>query len=367
MSKSKNEFHGSDLEKIQDAYGIPKESIVSFSANVNPLGFSKKAAKTLSENMDVISRYPDRDYKDLKEAIASYTGASPKNIILGNGVTELLSLFISLIAPGHAVIIGPTYSEYAKDLTRTGSKIHHIDASEEDNFILDAARVVRETPDETDLVILCNPNNPTSGALFKEDLEYLAADFKRRHIWLLIDETYAEFSGEHSRITAADLTGRYDNLFVLRGTSKFFATPGLRLGYALTGSKELLDKAAKAQDPWNINSAADLAGTVMFRDTDYIQLVRETMETEKNYVCSQLSSIKGLQTYPVNGNFVLVKLPEDAPSSDELFDILIRQGMMIRSCSTFPSLGDRFIRICFMSHEDNCRLITGIKEALARL
>lgn len=367
MNKTKTEFHGSDLEKIQDVYGIPKESIVSFSANVNPLGFSQKAAKALADHMDVISRYPDRDYKDLKGAIASYTKANPENIILGNGVTELLSLFISLIVPGHAVIVGPTYSEYEKDLTRMGSKIHHIDALEENNFVLDVKMLVREIPDETDLVILCNPNNPTSGALFKEDLEYLVSDLQKRHIRLLIDETYAEFSKASGRITASDLTGRYDNLFVLRGTSKFFATPGLRLGYALTGSKELLDGAAKAQDPWNINSAADLAGTVMFQDTDYMELVRKTMETEKNYVCSQLASIKGIQTYPVNGNFVLVKLPDYAPTSDELFDILIRQGMMIRSCSTFPSLGNRFIRICFMSHSDNCRLIDGIKEALSRL
>lgn len=366
MNKTKNEFHGSDLEKIQDVYGIPKENIVSFSANVNPLGFSPKAAKALTEHMEVISRYPDRDYRDLKEAIASYTKAAPENIILGNGVTELLSLFISLIAPRHALIAGPTYSEYAKDLTRTGTNIHYIDACEEDNFVPDAKRLVRETPDETDLVILCNPNNPTSGALFKEDLEYLASNFQERHIWLLIDETYAEFSREYNRITASDLTGRYDNLFVLRGTSKFFATPGLRLGYALTGNRELLDKAAKVQDPWNINSAADLVGTVMFRDTDYMELVRKTMEIEKDYVCSQLASIKGMQTYPVNGNFVLAKLPDNAPDSDELFDILIRQGMMIRSCSTFPSLGNRFIRICFMSHEDNCRLIAGIREALAR-
>lgn len=366
MNKTTNTFHGSDLEKIQDAYGIPRESIVSFSANVNPLGFSKKAARTLAANMDVISRYPDREYTDLKAAIASYTNASPENIILGNGVTELLSLFIGLLAPSHAVIAGPSYSEYAKDLERTGSSIRYINASEQDNFVPDAERLVRETPDDTDLVILCNPNNPTSGALFKEDLEYLASDFGKRRIWLLIDETYAEFSSRHSRITAADLTGRYDNLIVLRGTSKFFATPGLRLGYALTGSKNLLERAAKAQDPWNINSAADLAGTVMFKDTDYIKLVRETIEAEKDYVCSQLSSIEGIKTYPVNGNFVLAKLPEGAPSSDELFDILIRQGMMIRSCSTFPSLGERFIRICFMGHEDNCRLIAAIKEALAR-
>ncbi|MBP3459562.1 MAG: aminotransferase class I/II-fold pyridoxal phosphate-dependent enzyme [Lachnospiraceae bacterium] len=366
MSKSERAFHGSDLEKIEDVYGIPKDQIVSFSANVNPLGFSPKAAQALKDNLAVISRYPDRDYTNLKKAVSAYTGADSSHIILGNGVTELLTLFINLIAPQNAVVIGPTYSEYEKDLNRRGSHIYHINAKEEEDFVLKAEDLIRQTPEETDLVILCNPNNPTSGALYKEDLKRLAANYQKRGIWLLIDETYVEFSKDSALITAADLTGTYDNLFVLRGTSKFFATPGLRLGYALTGNKELLDKAAKTQDPWNINSAADLVGTVMFQDTDYIHLVKETVEAEKDYVCSRLVSIPGMKIYPVNGNFVLARLPQDTLTSGELFDILIRQGMMVRNCATFSTLGDRFIRICFMNHEDNQRLIAAMKKALAR-
>lgn len=366
MKKQGTAFHGSDLEKIEEEYGIPKEHIVSFSANVNPVGFSEKAGEALKNNISVISRYPDRDYKELKEAIASYTGAASKNIILGNGVTELLTLFISLISPKHAVIAGPTYSEYEKDLKRYGSKIGYIMAQESSDFILTAENIIENTPDETDLLFLCNPNNPTSGALYKKDLEKLCKDLKKRNIWLLIDETYVEFSLHSHEITAADLTGTYKNLFVLRGTSKFFATPGLRLGYALTGNEDLLDRAAKAQDPWNINSAADLMGTVMFRDTGFIDRIKETMEREKQYVCQSLSEIEGIRIFPVNGNFVLVKLPENSLTSGELFDILIRQGMMIRDCSTFSVLGDRFIRICFMEHKDNERLILAIKKALSQ-
>lgn len=366
MKKQDTAFHGSDLEKIEENYGIPKERIVSFSANVNPMGFSKKAEEALKNNVSVISRYPDRDYKELKKAIASYTGASSKNILLGNGVTELLTLFINLISPGYAVIIGPTYSEYEKDLKRCGSKIGYITAKEASDFVLTPDIIIEETPSETELVILCNPNNPTSGTLFKKDLAKLCEDFQKRNIWLMIDETYVEFSERSHEITAADLTGTYDNLFVLRGTSKFFATPGLRLGYALTGNEDLLDRAAKAQDPWNVNSAADLMGTVMFQDTAFIDSVRKTVEQEKEYVCGSLSSIKGIRIFPANGNFVLVKLPENSLTSGELFDVLIRQGMMIRDCSTFSVLGNRFIRICFMSHEDNEKLILAIKEALAQ-
>lgn len=364
MTLEAKTFHGSDLEKIEDVYGIPKEKIVSFSANVNPLGFSKKAAEALKNNLDVISRYPDRDYTGLKKAIAAYTKADEAHMLLGNGVTELISLFITITAPKRAVVIGPTYSEYERDLTRLQCSISHILAKESADFILTCEEIINNTPDDTDLVILCNPNNPTSGAIRKQELRKIAADYQQRNILLLIDETYVEFSAHADEITAADLTGIYDNLFVLRGTSKFFATPGLRLGYALTSNQTLLEKAARNTDPWNINSAAELVGTVMFQDTDYIRLVRQTMEAEKEYICHSLQTIPGIRLYPVNSNFVLVRLPAHSMTSGELFDILIRQGMMVRNCSTFPTLGQDFIRICFMSHADNERLVAAIKKAL---
>ena len=164
MKKETTAFHGSDLEKIEAAYGIKKEDIINFAANVNPLGFSKKAAGVLADDLSIISRYPDPAYTRLKNAISSYTNADSNNIILGNGVTELLSLFLSIINPLKAVVIGPTYSEYEKDLKRLGCEICHIDASETNDFVLTADEILKQTPSCTDLVILCNPNNPTTGA-----------------------------------------------------------------------------------------------------------------------------------------------------------------------------------------------------------
>lgn len=364
MSAQNHAFHGSDLEKIEIEYGIPKEKIVSFSANVNPLGCPKSAEEALKNNLDAISRYPDRDYTRLKAAIASYTGADPAHIVLGSGVTELLSLFLGLILPKSALIIGPAYSEYEKDLKRLGCKVSYCMAGEAKDFVLTREEILTAAEEGTDLVILCNPNNPTSGALKKADIAYLAEKYAQKGILLLIDETYVEFSMERENITAASLIGRFSNLIVLRGTSKFFATPGLRLGYGLTGSKELLAKAEKTQDPWNINAAAELCGSFMFQDEAYIRQVQETMEEEKQYVCESLVQIPGIRIFPVYANFVLVKLPENSMTSGALFEELVRKGMMIRDCSTFPILGNRFIRICFMSHEDNVRLITAMKEAL---
>ena len=135
--KKKPEFHGSDLEKIADYYHLNKENIILFGANVNPLGLSGQVKKDLAAHLDVISSYPDRNYTDLKKAIAFYTGSSAEHIVVGNGSTELISLLISQRAPKKALLLGPTYSEYARELNLVGGTLEYYNLKEEQDFKLD--------------------------------------------------------------------------------------------------------------------------------------------------------------------------------------------------------------------------------------
>ncbi len=112
MIKHKDHFHGSDLEKIEEVYGIKKEDITSFSANVNPLGISPKLRSSLIDHIDAITSYPDREYTSLRRRIGAYVGAPAESILVGNGSTELISLFIQMEHPKKALILGPTNSEY---------------------------------------------------------------------------------------------------------------------------------------------------------------------------------------------------------------------------------------------------------------
>jgi len=114
--KHTDHFHGSDLEKIERTYQVKKEELISFSANVNPFGLSNKLRATLSDRLDVITSYPDREYTALRAAIGNYCDTDPDNIIVGNGSTELISLFIQLKHPKKALILGPTYSEYEREI-----------------------------------------------------------------------------------------------------------------------------------------------------------------------------------------------------------------------------------------------------------
>ena len=110
-------FHGSDIEKICDYYHLNKEDIVKFGANVNPLGLSASVKKEIAENVDLFSSYPDRDYVSLRNTISEYCRIPAEFILPGNGSSELISLLIQERAPKHTLILGPTYSEYSRELS----------------------------------------------------------------------------------------------------------------------------------------------------------------------------------------------------------------------------------------------------------
>ena len=237
MLEQKEHFHGSDLEKIEKIYHIKKEDIISFAANVNPLGVSPLLKRTLADKIDVITSYPDREYTSLRQSIAGYCCCDADDILVGNGCTELISLFIQITAPKKTLLLGPTYSEYERDLKLEGSEIDYYMLKEEDNFELDVTDFKSRITNDIDLIIICNPNNPTGGCISRDKLSDLLSHCKTSNTCMMIDETYVEFAENIHEVSAIPLCKEFDNLMVLRGTSKFFAAPGLRLGYAVTGNK----------------------------------------------------------------------------------------------------------------------------------
>ena len=235
MIKHKDHFHGSDLEKIEEIYGIKKEEIVSFSANVNPLGVSPLLRTTLADKIDAITTYPDREYTSLRKCIAAYCGTDHENVIVGNGSTELISLFIQIEHPKKAMIIGPTYSEYEREISLGGGTTLYYPLREKDDFRLDVNDFISHLNENIDLLVICNPNNPTSSCITSADMRHILDACKEYDIYVMVDETYVEFAENMEEIDSVPLTNYYNNIVILRGTSKFFAAPGLRLGYAITG------------------------------------------------------------------------------------------------------------------------------------
>ena len=336
MIKHKDHFHGSDLEKIEKIYGIKKEDIISFSANVNPLGISTKLKEGIKEHIDCITTYPDREYASLRNCIAQYCGCEAESVIVGNGSTELISLFVKIENPKKALILGPTYSEYEREISLVGGKTIYYPLKEENDFVLDTKDFISKLTEDIDMVIICNPNNPTGTAISSADMRKILDACMACHIFVMVDETYVEFAEDVSKISAVGLTRTYGNIAILRGTSKFFAAPGLRLGYAICSNADLISEINKRKDPWTINSIAVVAGTLMFTDQEYIDKTRALITSERDRMYKLFEESSRFKPYKPEGNFMLLKILEDGLTSGELFDRCIKKGLMIRDCSTFP-------------------------------
>lgn len=361
MGITKESFHGSDLEVISKRYRIEQNTILPYASNVNPLGISPMARQALIDNIDAIRSYPDREYLALKSSLSSYCNIDSKYLILGNGASDLIRLTLEMVSPAKTLIVGPTYSEYARSAKIAGSKVETYMLSEKEDFQLDIPRFSKKLNESIDLLILCNPNNPTGQAIPKEDIERIVKHCLSLGIFVMIDETYVEFVEEINHISSVSLTKKYDNLVVLRGISKFFAAPGLRLGYAITSNEDFLSAASNSNIPWNINSLASVAG-VMFNDEHYITLTRNLIKTERNLITAALSSRKSIKVFTPSANFVLIKLLKEGQTASEVFQHCIQKGFMIRDCSDYEGLGDKYIRFCFLKPEQNDDVVNTILE-----
>lgn len=361
MDNMKESFHGSDLEVIAEKYHIEQNSIIPYASNVNPLGMSPMAKEALTANIEAIQTYPDRDYSYLRNTIAKYCDVDPEQLVLGNGTSELIRLVTATISPKMTMVLGPCYSEYANAARMAGSEVVTYMLKNPDDFEIDVDMFLKALNDSIELLIICNPNNPTSKVITREQMNTILSRCKQLDILVMVDETYVEFVKDINLISSVSLTKKYDNLIVLRGVSKFFAAPGLRLGYAATQNEDFLNAASNNKVPWNINSYASVAA-VMFEDEHYINLTQSLIQTERNLIYSALSTRKTIKVFKPEANFVLIKLLKEEQTATEVFEYCLKKGFMIRDCTDYEGLGDKFVRFCFMKPEQNDNMVNTILE-----
>ena len=354
--------HGGDLDAIQKAYGIPREEIIDFSGNINPLGFPKKAEEALKNNLHLIRTYPDKRYAALKKAIGAYTGADPAHIVVGNGSTELISTFIQTVNAKKSIIMGPAYSEYEREVSLNGGSFTYFPLKEEDDFRLNLPALLELLTPEIGMFIACNPNNPTGTAIRTEEMRQILTHCKQIGASVMIDETYIEFSDILPEICSIPLVTEFDNLFVIRGTSKFFAAPGIRLGYGISSNQAFLERLTANQDPWSVNSLADFAGQHIFGDLEFHKATQTLVSAERKKAIAELSTWKNIKVYPSEANFILLKLQTDKVTAHDLFEKCIVKKMLIRDAASFTFLDESFLRFCILSPEHNAALLEELKK-----
>lgn len=347
--------HGANIFEISKQYGFSENDIIDYSSNINPLGPSKTALKYLSDNLNLVTTYPDPEYIDLKNSISNYCNVNPKNIVLGAGTTELFKEYIEFISPKKAMVLAPCYSEYENELRNVGASIVYENLLEENEYAVSANIVQKIKSEKIEMLIFANPNNPTGTILTKEEI----CKILDLNIHVLVDETYVEFTDKNI-YSAVELTNEYPNLFVSRGVSKFFASPGIRLGYGICSDKSLLKTFKEKSMLWNINIFADMMGQKMFGDFEYQTEVFDFINEQRKHFLTELSEIKSIKCFPTYGNFILCKILNDKTAS-ELREHLLTKAMVIRDCSSFVNLSDKNFRFCILSEENNNKLVKELK------
>ncbi|MBQ1615141.1 MAG: aminotransferase class I/II-fold pyridoxal phosphate-dependent enzyme, partial [Selenomonas sp.] len=233
----------------------------------------------------------------------------------------------------------------------------------ESDFAVDFARLEQELG-TVDCIFLGNPNNPTGQLLSREQLERFLTFTESRQIWTVVDESFLDFLPADNMYSVRDLTCQYKHLFVVRSLTKFYAMPGLRLGFA-SGHAALIERLEQAKDVWNVNSLAQVAGVAALGLKEYHKRSRAFVKTEKDWLYERLLAIRGLKPLFPSVNFIMVNVEQTGLSSSELAANMRQQGVLVRDCANYTGLaGRQYIRVAVRSRAENEQMLKALEAVV---
>ena len=341
---------------------IEQYETVLYNSNLNPMGVPETIMKAMEEHKDCIIKYPIEYYGALKDSISKYVSCPQEHIILGNGSSDLIRLFTAIISPKKALVAVPSASEYANVLNSYACEIVEYTLDEAKDYVLDVKALASSLDSSLDMIILGNPNNPTSQIIQRDDMEFLAEVCKQLDIFLLVDEMYIEFVNDYKDITCVSLTEEYDNLAIMRGVSKVFAVPGLRFSYAIMNNLMYMQIINLTSTPNSLSTLTTILCTELFKDTEYIEASRSQIHTERNLIYSAMFSNKNMKLYKPYANFMLVKILTDKVTAKDVAEHCKERGIVIRNCEDIHGLDNKYFRFCFMKPKQNDLLVNTILE-----
>lgn len=354
--------HGGNIKEVIDKYKIPENKIIDFSSNINPLGLAPMIKDIIPRIIHLISQYPDPEFRCARQGLSNYLGVPQDNLLLGNGSNELIHLLPRALNCSDALIYQPTFSEYELSIRLSGARPYFLLSEEKEDFCIDIDKIINYVP-KVDLIILCNPNNPTGYLLKKDELFDLLTVCKKNKTYLFIDEVFMEFVEDQNRCSLIKEAIYEKYLLVLRSLTKFFGLPGLRIGY-LVADKELIRKIRLFQPTWSVNALAQEIVAHGLIDLSFIKKTKEYIRKERDFLFNRLKKVKGIYPYYPTANFVFCKLLDKKLSVSFLFKRLIKYGIIIRDCSNFKGLDRRFFRIAVRKRKDNLYLIRALNRIL---
>jgi histidinol-phosphate aminotransferase len=343
---------GKPIEETARELGLDPETIVKLASNENPLGPAPAAIEAMKNEASGVHIYPDGGGYKLRDALAKHHGLSLENVILGNGSNEIIELLCHCFLNPKAELIAAEHAFVVYKLMATLFGAKYVEVADPD-FIHDLEGMADAITEDTRLVFIANPNNPTGTMVDQVALDRFM-DRLPEHVVAVLDEAYYEFLEGAPDTLKYVREGR--NVCVLRTFSKAYGLAGLRIGYGLA-SPQVAAILQKARQPFNANSMAQAAALAAMNDTEH---VAKTMQTNREGLAfyEQAFAARGLEYVPSAANFVLVKVGD----GDDLFAKMLRKGVIVRAMSGYKL--PEWVRISVGTMEENKRCIEVLDETL---
>jgi threonine-phosphate decarboxylase len=357
-----NNQHGGNLARAAREYGLPEQLFIDFSASINPLGPSPEVYRAITENMWKISHYPDPDCGAMDGLLAAYLEVPRESIVIGNGGAELIYLLPATLKIRRALIVAPTFSEYAEAICAAGGEADYYCLPPEGDATGHLEQLKLKIPDYN-AIFICNPNNPTGRLFTSGELAPLVDAADSAGTILVVDEAFIDFVDRRRECSLMPRATSTRSLIVLYSMTKFFGIPGLRLGAAVTHAG-LVRAIKRTADPWRVNVLAQVAGEAALRDREHMRATMEVIRGEKDYLFAALSGMTGVRPIPGAANFLLVDLSSSGKKMEEIIPELGRRGVLVRDCSNFYGLNGVYIRIAIRTRPENDKLLGMLGEVL---
>lgn len=346
--------HGGDWAGYRAEFGC---DALDFSANVSPLGLPAGVAAAITNALPTADRYPDPLCRELRAALAGAEGVPADWILCGNGAADLIFRLALAVRPRRALLPAPTFAEYEAALQTVGCAVRRVFLREENEFAVTEKFIDAVTP-ETDIVFLCQPNNPTGQVTPPELVERLVRRCAECGAVLVVDECFLDFLPDRDAWTAKQFLRDAPQLIILKAFTKLYAMAGVRLGYALCGDATLLEKMRGAGQPWAVSSLAQAAGLAALQETAYAGAVRALIAEQRPRMAAGLRAL-GLRVMDGQANYLLFRATPDFGEK------LRRRGAVVRSCANYPGLDAAWYRTAVRTAEENTRLLQIMGEILA--
>lgn len=336
-------------------YGVDPKKTIYLASNDNPYNIPDEVQMKLAKTLNNTNRYPMVYHNELENKLAKKHNIKPENLILGAGSDELLTLLaLKYINAGdNTIMCKPSFLRYKEVTEYVGGKCKLIDHK---NFYHDLKAMDESIDENTKIVFICNPNNPTGTMLQCDEIDAFIK-IVPKDVLVVVDESCFDFVYPKGTKSCIELVDKYTNLIVLRTFSKYYALAGLRIGYAVS-NKERIEEIDSVKSPYNVSSIAQEAANLMLGETDFTDKYYLEVQKEKQLYYDNFKELN-LEYIPSHSNYIFIKFGDNCKEwCKKLKDL----NVIVRNCDIFGY--PEYVRISIGSNHENRYLLNVLTEMI---